>query len=157
MSDGGGLALWETSNRKRLRGLENSERPYALVAISPEARWVAAVRQDSNEQIDLWRADNGRHMGVIRAAGGAKQRLTFQAGNELHVLAADGHERIFSVPTGVALSGPESEGGDDDDTRAQKSGDGGGAKAARPAAPSITRTPFAVERDAPPSAPAARE
>ena len=83
IQDDGGLAIWEMARRKRLRKLEDSKRSYALVTISDDARWIAGVRQDDSDQIDLWRADNGRLVRVIQAAGGPKTRLGFESGNQL--------------------------------------------------------------------------
>jgi hypothetical protein len=90
VQDDNGLALWETAARKRLRELEDSNRTYALVAISDDARWIAGVRQDESDQIDLWRADNGRRVRVMQTAGGRKSKLAFESGNQLRVVDSNG-------------------------------------------------------------------
>jgi esterase/lipase superfamily enzyme len=100
-SRSGGLVVCDVANRRRLRTLENSNRRYALVEISRDARWIAAVRRDDNDRVDLWRADNGRQLGVLEAAGGAKRMLAFSAdGDQLRVYGSDGQGLVFSVPDG---------------------------------------------------------
>jgi esterase/lipase superfamily enzyme len=154
--DGDGLALWETANHRRLRRLENSDRPYALLAIADEAQWIAAVRQDNHEQIDLWRGDNGRHVRVIRAAGGPKSGLEFQSDNRLSVTAANGDGLVYSVPSGVAVGGLGSAGGGSAAKPPRLRFEG--PKAAVPSAPSTTRTApptlpgHSADREEPPTA-----
>jgi esterase/lipase superfamily enzyme len=142
-----GLALWETATRKRVRELEDSNRAYALVAISEDARWIAGVRQDESDQIDLWRADNGRHVRVIHADGGPKTKLEFESGNQLRVVDAQGDGIVINIPSGVVAGG-------------SGSGQGGAAvrrpglhmdaspRGAMPTAPSTTRAaPPRLSRD----------
>ncbi len=99
----GGLALWDTTQREPLRHLENSNQRYSQVTISDDARWIAGVREDDGERIDLWRADNGRHVRWIRTASGPTSKLEFKNGNELHVTLADKNGLVFSVPAGVVV------------------------------------------------------
>ncbi len=151
--DGAGMALWDTVNRKRLRRLENSDRQYSLVAISDEARWIAGVRHDDSEQIDLWRADNGRHVRVIRVAPGPKSKLEFTTGDELRVVAANGDGFVFSIPSGVAVGGFSSRQGGS--AMPKRSFRFESPKEAIPAAPSTSRAappslpPIAVDQEPP--------
>lgn len=104
--NGAGLVLIDVPGRRRLRRLENSNRRYALVEISADARWIAAVDRDDNGRIDLWRADNGRHVAMLKAPGGAKRKLEFSPrGNELRVTSRSGEGLVFSVPAGKVIGG----------------------------------------------------
>ncbi|MEX0676379.1 MAG: hypothetical protein WD063_04855, partial [Pirellulales bacterium] len=103
---GAGLVLCDVPNGRRLRRLENSNRRYALVEISGDARWIAAVPRDDSDRVDLWRADNGRQIGALEAPGGAKRMLAFSAaGDQLRVLAQNGDGLVFSVPAGAVMGG----------------------------------------------------
>lgn len=147
MQDENGLALWETATRTRLRELEDSNRTYALVAISDDARWIAGVRQDESDQIDLWRADNGRRVRVIQAAGGRKSKLAFEAGNQLRVVDSDGDAVVISIPAGVTVGGSSSRQGGAAVRRPSVHMDAS-PRAAMPAAPSTTRAaPPSLSRD----------
>ena len=87
---------------KQLHPLEDSRREYALVAISDDDRWVAAVQKELPDHIDLWRADTGRYLGVLRAAGGSKHSLRFSnTGDQLLVFDEDGQGVVLNVPSGV--------------------------------------------------------
>ena len=99
--EGPGLALWETGTKRKLHHLEKSERSYSLLSISDQVRWIAGVREDDPDKIDVWRADNGRHLRVISATGGPKAEIAF-VGNELHVKSANGDGQKFSVSSGAA-------------------------------------------------------
>ncbi len=102
----GGLLLCDIANRRRLRRLEDSDRRYDLVAMSPKARWIAGVRHGNPGQVDLWRADNGRLIRTILAGEGAKRSLEFsEAGDTLNVLGSDGRGVTYSIPDGVATGG----------------------------------------------------
>ncbi len=103
--DGASLAVWDTSTHRRLRRLENSDRHYALVVISDDAQWIAAVRLDQASKIDLWQASSGRHLRVIEAAGGRKSQLDFVGSDVLRVQTASGRTLEFAVPSGLALGG----------------------------------------------------
>lgn len=138
MQDDSGLALWETANRKRLRELEDSNRAYALVAISDDARWIAGVRQDESDQIDLWRADNGRHVRVLHASGETKTKLAFESGNQLRVVDAQGDAVVISIPSGDVVGGSSSRQGGAAVRRPNLHRDAS-PRAAMPAAPSTTR------------------
>ena len=141
------LALWETASRKRLRELEDSNRAYALVVISDDARWIAGVRQDENDQIDLWRADNGRRVRVIQAAGGRKTKLAFESGNQLRVVDAMGDGIVISIPSGAVVGGSSSRQGGAAVRRPSMHLDAS-PRATMPAAPSTTRAaPPRVSRD----------
>jgi esterase/lipase superfamily enzyme len=95
-----GLALWDVLSRKLLRRLEDSDRRYDLLAISADARWIAGVRAEASDKIDIWRADSGEHARVLQAAGGPINNLEFLSGNRLRVEAADGKSVVFAVPGG---------------------------------------------------------
>ena len=147
MQDDNGLALWETASRKRLRELEDSNRAYALVAISDDARWIAGVRQDESDQIDLWRADNGRRVRVIQTAGGRKTKLAFESGNQLRVVDANGDGIVISIPSGEVVGGSSSRQGGAAVRRPSMQMDAS-PRAAMPAAPSTTRAaPPSLSRD----------
>ncbi len=60
--NGRGILLCDAPARRRLRLLEDSNRPYSLVKISADARWIAGVRSEQVDVVDLWRADNGRRV-----------------------------------------------------------------------------------------------
>ncbi|MGD9720190.1 MAG: alpha/beta hydrolase [Pirellulales bacterium] len=105
---GAGLAVWETDHHRRLMRLENSDRAYALIAVSPQAGWVAAVRQNNPDQIDLWQAGTGRHIRMISAAGGAKRQLDFSSESELTVTAVNGDGLTISIPSGDVTGGSRS-------------------------------------------------
>ena len=66
------------------------------------------MRQDESDQIDLWRADNGRRVRVIQAAGGRKTKLAFESGSQLRVVDADGDGIVISIPSGEAVGGSSS-------------------------------------------------
>lgn len=109
---GVGLVLCDVASRRRLRNLQNSNRHYALVEISSDARWIAGVERDDNDSIDLWRADNGRRVGVLKAAGGEKQKLEFSAkGDQLSVQNRKGDGVVFSIPAGRQIGGSVGRGG----------------------------------------------
>ena len=102
----GGLVLIDAMNVRRLHSLQNSRRTYSLLEISPDARWIAAVRRDNPDQIDLWRADNGRHLRTIAGEGGAKKTLDFDAETgELRVVDRRGNGQLYSVPAGILTGG----------------------------------------------------
>jgi len=105
-SPGGGLLLCDVAGGRRLRALENSQQAYSLVKISPNARWIAAVRQKEPERIDIWRADNGRLVRTIAAASGAKRSLEFTSqGDELRVLGDNGQGVVYNVASGATTGG----------------------------------------------------
>jgi hypothetical protein len=97
---GTGLVLIDVANRRRMRTLEDSRRRYALVEISGDARYIAAVRRDDSDRIDLWRADNGRHLAQIEAAGNKRQLEFSDDGKQLQVYTGDSEGLLFSVPDG---------------------------------------------------------
>lgn len=102
----GGLILIDAIKVRRLHTLQNSRRAYSLLEISPDARWIAAVRRDNPDEIDLWRADNGRFLRTIAGEGGAKKSLDFDAETgELRVVDRRGNGQIYSVPAGVLTGG----------------------------------------------------
>lgn len=104
-ASGLGLTLYDARNQKSLRALAESEHPYSLVAISPDARWIAAVRRDSGQQIDLWRLDTGERVASIETTGGAKRLIEFsKSGDELGVVLASGGEFRYSIPTGRLIA-----------------------------------------------------
>ncbi len=101
-----GLVLFDTSSHRALRQLEKGARGYVLVEISGDARWIAGVWLADPNQIDLWRADNGRLIRTIQAEGGEKRSLEFSAsGEELRVLPASGHGVVYRIPSGVSIGG----------------------------------------------------
>lgn len=98
----GGLVLIDAIKASRLHPLQNSKRGYSLVEISGDARWIAAVRRDNPDEIDLWRADNGRFLRTITSEGGPKKSLDFDAETgELRVADRRGNGQTYSVPAGV--------------------------------------------------------
>jgi len=102
----GGLVLIDAMKVRRVHPLQNSRRAYSLVEISPDARWIAAVRRDNPDEIDLWRADNGRYLRTIAGEGGPKKSLDFDAETgELRVADRRGNGQLFSVPAGVLTGG----------------------------------------------------
>lgn len=104
--NGRGLVLCDLVNERRLRLLAGSGRGYALVKISRDARWIAAVRRDDPNRIDVWRADNGRQVATLAAPGGAKRKLAFSPrGDELHVTLGGGRGQVFSIPAGKLVGG----------------------------------------------------
>ncbi len=142
-----GLALWETGSRKRLRELEDSKRPYALVAISDDARWIAGVRKQEDDQIDLWRADNGRRVRVIQTAAGAKSKIAFESNSQLHVVDANGKGIVIGIPSGVAVGGSSTRQGGSAVRRPTLSLEAA-PQATMPLAPSTTRmAPPSLSRD----------
>ncbi|REK12051.1 MAG: alpha/beta fold hydrolase [Planctomycetota bacterium] len=102
---GVGLAVCDIIRQRRLHGLQDSRRGYALVAISRDARWIAAVRRDDPDHIDLWRADNGLLVRTVEAAGGAKKTLSFSADGKLEVLPQNGNGLMLAVPSGTVVGG----------------------------------------------------
>ncbi len=102
----GGLVVIDAIKVRRLHPLQNSRRAYSLVEISPDARWIAAVRRDNPDEIDLWRADNGRFLRTIAGEGGPKKSLDFDAETgELRVADRRGNGQLYSVPAGVLTGG----------------------------------------------------
>ncbi len=112
-TDDGELHCGMWPRKKQLHLLEDSQREYALVAISDDDRWVAGVQKELPDHIDLWRADTGRYLGVLRAAGGPKHSLRFSnTGDQLLVFDDEGQGVVLNVPSGVgraAISGREAQ------------------------------------------------
>lgn len=98
-SDGGGLAVWNTTQRKQLRQLEQSDAGYALLAVSGDARWIAGIPRGNSNRVDLWRADTGRRVSSIDAPGGRKSKIEFtQGGQQLSVWSASGEATLYDLP-----------------------------------------------------------
>jgi esterase/lipase superfamily enzyme len=96
--------LVDVPNRRRLRTLADSDRRYATIVISRDARWIAAAAR-GDDRIDLWRADNGRHLAALKNDGPAS-RLEFSPdGRELRVHGKASGGLVFSVPGGEAIGG----------------------------------------------------
>jgi esterase/lipase superfamily enzyme len=107
-----GLALCDLHAPRRVHRLKNSNHGYSLVAISPDARWIVAVREDDADQIDLWRADNGHHVRVLKVAGGPKEKLEFIAGgSQLRVTSQGGAGVVLAIPSGAQTGGSGIAGG----------------------------------------------
>lgn len=101
LSDGSGLAVWNTPQQKQLRQLEQSDEGYALLAISSDARWIAGIPRGDSDRIDVWRADTGRRVSSIDAPGGRKLKLEFVAGGQqLSVWSASGEATVYDLPRG---------------------------------------------------------
>jgi esterase/lipase superfamily enzyme len=108
----GGLVVIDAMKVARLHSLQNSRRAYSLVEISPDARWIAAVRTENPDEIDLWRADNGRFLRTIISEGGAKKSLDFDAETrDLRVADRRGNGQLFSVPAGILTGSFQSSNG----------------------------------------------
>lgn len=98
-SDGSGLAVWNATQRKQLRQLEQSDAGYALLAISGDARWIAGIPRGNNNRVDLWRADTGRRVSSIDAPGGRKSKIEFvQGGQQLSVWTVSGEATVYDLP-----------------------------------------------------------
>jgi esterase/lipase superfamily enzyme len=100
-----GLLLADARQGRQLRTLKDSLRGYRLVKISGDARWIAAVRADDPDSIDLWRADNGKLIRTIIATGGTKSSIEFTATDELRVSTSSGNGMVYSVPGGEEVGG----------------------------------------------------
>jgi esterase/lipase superfamily enzyme len=100
-----GLMLADARQGRQLKTLADSLREYQLVKISSDARWIVGVRADDPDSIDLWRADNGKHVRTIAAAGGAKSAIEFSSPNELSVSTSKGNGVVYSIPAGEMVGG----------------------------------------------------
>ncbi len=107
VQDGGGLALFEPGTAKLVRRLEDSHRPYSLVAICPHARWIAGVWREEPERIDVWNAETGRHLHWLRTAEGPIAKLEFHGENNLRAITSKGQLLTFDVKAGALVEAGE--------------------------------------------------
>ena len=111
-----GPQLWDLQTGKLLRNFSQSEGVVTSVAISPDARWVAAGSMDSTVRIwNLETGDEVRHFAGLYSGsfkGSAYSEVFSPDGQRVLTTTSDGLPRLWDVATGKELhifEGPNEE------------------------------------------------